>query len=71
MASVMSTDQGEAGLFPHVVIFRCDDVIVISVLQCRVSLSETQGGPSLPVEVTRGQMEVVELLAWDKRNGNM
>ena len=31
MASVMSTDQGEAGLFPHVVIFRCDDVIVISV----------------------------------------
>ena len=31
MASVMSTDQGEAGLFPHGVIFRCDDVIVISV----------------------------------------
>ena len=30
MASVMSTDQGEAGLFPHVVIFRCDDVSVIS-----------------------------------------
>ena len=30
MASVMSTDQGEAGLFPHVVIFRCHDLSVIS-----------------------------------------
>ena len=38
-----------------------------------VSLSETQaqGGPSLPVEVTRGEMEVVELLSWDEQDGNM
>ena len=43
MASVMSTDQGEAGLFPHVVIFRCDDVIAISVAAMRCQFVRDPG----------------------------
>jgi len=54
MVTVISTDQGQnVGFFPHIVIF---------------SLSKGQSGPSLPVEITRGQYEVTQLLFWDHDN---
>ena len=56
MAAIISTNQGEAGYFPHLVVFR---------------VSTSQTGPSLPTELTAGHFEVTELNWWDWSNKKM
>ena len=56
MAAIIPTNQGEAGYFPHLVVFR---------------VSTSQTGPSLPTELTAGHFEVTELNWWDWSNKKM
>jgi len=53
MAVIMSTDQGDMGYFPHLVVFR-------------VSVSNSL--PSLPIELSRGRFEVTKINTWDYKN---
>ena len=71
MAVIMSTDQGDMGYFPHLVVFRYFTLwelfpFKITKTNSRVSVSNSL--PSLPIELSRGRFEVTKINSWDYKN---